>query len=140
VIGFDKDWEMFRRSRGLSSVEYSRGRLVWDASCKPGSAAEKNYVAEMVKHKNDEWEYEAELREIFQLSGLKRSLEEGRTGYFLPIPPSVVLTVILGALCPIDTEIEVRSVLRHGHFPNVRPLKRAKLHESQFAMNIEDAA
>jgi hypothetical protein len=140
VIGFDKDWEMFRRGRGLSSVEYSRERLVWDASCKPGSAAERDYVSRMIKHKNHEWNYEAELREVFQLPGLnQRSLEDGSIGYFLPIPSSVILTVILGALCSTDTEVEVRAALRDGHLPSLRTLKRAKLHESRFAMDIVDA-
>gem|GEM_PF-1233463 len=140
VIGFDQEWEMFCRGRGLGPVEYSRERLVWDPSCKPGSSAERNYVARMIKIKNYEWSYEAELREVFQLSGLnQRSLKDGRIGYFLSIPSSVILTVILGALCPADTEVEVRSVLRDGHLPRLWPLKRAKLHESQFAMNIEDA-
>lgn len=140
VIGLDRNWELFCRGRGLSPVEYSRERLTWDASCKPGSAAEREYVERMIKHKNDEWRYEAELREVFQLTGLRRrSLRDGSIGYFLPIPSSVIVSAILGARCPADTEAEVRSALRECDFPSLVKLKRAQLHETLFAMTIDDA-
>ena len=137
VIGFDTSWEVFRAGKGLRSVHYARERLTWDSSCKPGSAAEKTYVEQMIRHKNDEWAYEDELRQLFVLAGLKgRRLGDGNTGYFLPVPPSVLVSVLLGTRCPSDVEAEVRCVLRDSHFSHIGIPKRARLHETDFAIQF----
>ena len=137
VIGFDMSWELFRAGKGLGSVHYARERLIWDSSCKPGSAAEKTYVEQMIRHKNDEWAYENELRQLFVLAGLKRrELSDGNLGYFLPIPPSVVASVLLGARCPSAVEAEVRRVLCDPRFAHIGTAKRAILHETEFAIQF----
>lgn len=139
VIGFDATWDIFQSGKGLGSVQYARERLTWDSSCKPGSAAEKEYVEQMIRHKNDEWAYEEESRDVFQLAGLRRRrLNDGSTGYFLPVPASVIAGVFLGTRCPPDVEAEVRVALRDPRFSHLSKLKRAKLHETEFAITFDE--
>jgi hypothetical protein len=138
VIGFDTSWEIFRTGNGLCSVQYSRERLTWDSSWKRGSAAEKAYVERMVRHKNYEWAYERELRQLFQLAGLRRrQLDDGNTGYFLTVPASVVVSVILGSRCPSNVQEEVRRVLREARLSHIAAPKRATLHQTDFAIQLQ---
>lgn len=137
VIGFDTAWETFRAGRGLGAVQYSRERLTWDISWKGGSVALKDYVERMIRHKNHEWAYEEELRQVFQLAGLRqRRLDNGSTGYFLPIPPSIVRCVILGLRCPEDVENQVCDILGEKPFSHIGSPKRAHLHETNFAIEF----
>ncbi|HEX7515716.1 MAG TPA: DUF2971 domain-containing protein [Chthoniobacterales bacterium] len=137
VIGFDTAWEVFRSGKGLRSVRYDRKRLTWDSACKPGSAAEKAYVVQMICHKNDEWAYEDELRQMFKLAGLKRRpLEDRGVGYFLSVPAHTVVSVLLGARCSIEDEAELRSVLDNRRFSHVTRPKRARLHDTEFALEF----
>jgi hypothetical protein len=95
------------------------------------------YVEHMIRHKNDEWLYEEELRQLFQLAGLKRrQLKDGRVGYFLAIPADIVASVFLGLRCSADDEAELRSALSNPHFSHVPKPKRAQLHESKFALEF----
>ncbi len=138
VIGFDTSWEVFQTGKGLRSVQYSRERLTWDSSWKRGSAAEKTYVEQMVRHKNDEWAYERELRQLFQLAGLRRRrLDDGSTGYFLSVPAPVIVRVILGSRCPSDVQDEVRRVLQEPRWSHIAPPKRATLHQTDFAIQVK---
>jgi hypothetical protein len=137
AVGLDTEWEIFGRRKGLRAVRYDRERLTWDSACKPGSASEKAYVEQMICHKNDEWAYEDELRQLFQLAGLKRrSLKDGGLGYFLPVPAHIVVSVLLGARCSLKDEDELRSVLGNPRFSHVARPKRARLHDTEFALEF----
>ena len=137
VIGFDRSWDMFGAVKGLREVEYVRQRVLWDTSWAPGGLQETRFLNQLIFTKNDEWKYEHELRQLFTLRGLSnRTLGDGSQGYVLPIPPQIVASVSLGIRCSKALEKAVRSTLNNPHFRHVR-LDRARLHESDFALNFE---
>ena len=112
--------------------------MTWDSACKPGSAVEKAYVEQMICHKNDEWAYEDELRQLFQLAGLKRRpLKDGGVGYFLSVPAEAVVSVLLGARCSVEDEAELGSALSNPRFSHVPKPKRARLHDTEFAVEFQ---
>ncbi len=136
VIGLDSSWELFRGLKGLRHVKYVRDRVVWDPSCAPGGLKERAFMEQLIFWKNDDWKYEDELRQLFTLRGLpRRPLNNGTTGYFLPIPPSVLISVSLGARCPSEMERKVRSALRDPRLSHVK-LDHAVLHQSEFALRF----
>jgi hypothetical protein len=137
VIGLDSSWELLQGVKGLRPVEYVRERVVLDSSCAPGGLKERTSTEQLIFSKNDEWKYEDELRQLFTLRGLpQRPLDNGTTGYFLPIPPAVLTSVSLGMRCPAELERKVRSALRNPGLSHVK-LDRAVLHQSEFVLRFE---
>lgn len=138
VIGLDSTWTLFQSAKGLHPVNYGHRRALWDTSWKSGSTEENVYLEQLVFSKNDEWRYEDELRQLFNLSGLrKHPLSNGVLGHFLPIPPEIILTVSLGQRCPSALENSVRIVLSDPRLSHVK-LDRAVLHESDFDLGFEE--
>ena len=136
VIGFDRSWEVFHEKTGMRPVLYRRERAVWDTSCPPKGQLEQEMVENLVFSKNIEWSYEAEVRQLFQLNGLRRvKSNEGELLYFQAIPPEIVLTVSLGTRCPTALEKDVRLALRDPRLKHVK-LDRAELHESEYALKF----
>lgn len=66
----------------------------------------------MIFHKNKEWSYGSELRQLFLLDGLSRRRGSGSVEYFVSIPPKVVVSVRLGMRCPSKTVAEIREALK----------------------------
>lgn len=87
VVEFDRSWHLFAEGKGLRPVDYVHERPKWDEAVAEGSEAEKIQFDAVIFHKNQEWSYESELRQLFLLHGLKRRLNNAHTGYFLSIPP-----------------------------------------------------
>jgi hypothetical protein len=86
--------------------------------------------------KNEEWSYENEERQIFKLDQLKcQLLSNGTPGYFLPFPPTALVSVSLGTRSPPALAHMVRSLLSDSRFSHVK-LDRAGLHESKFALEF----
>lgn len=137
VIGLDKAWPMFRQNKGLRSVEYVRERVVWNSSWVPGGTEEKECTDQLIFRKNAEWSYEQELRILFLLRGLnRRLLKDGDSGYFVPIPPEIVMSVSFGTRCPPALADNVRSILGDPRLSHVK-LDRAVLHEKDFALRFQ---
>lgn len=136
VIAFDNSWNGFRAAKGLRRVNYVCERVLYDSSWVHGGLEEQSYTDRLFFNKNIEWDYEEELRQVFLLRGLKRRpLADKNTGYFLPIPPEIVLSVSLGTRCSAELEEKVRFALRDPRLTHVK-LDRAKLHESDFALKF----
>ena len=75
-------------------MNYVRERPLWDQAVYPRSTKEIAQYDTVIFNKNEEWRYESELRQLFLLHGLKRKpLANGRTAYFLPIPPEIIVSV-----------------------------------------------
>lgn len=138
VIGFDAGWEIFQQPiKGLREVNYVRERVLWDTSWPPGGSKERACSEQLIFSKNDEWNYECELRQLFTLSGLQqRILENGSIGYFLPVPPNVIVSVSLGMRCSRELEERVRSILRNARLSHVK-LDRARLHDHDFELEFD---
>ena len=137
VIEFDRSWSIFQGIKGLHPVCYTRERVVWDTSWASDSPEERAYIERLVFSKNNEWAYEKEVRQIFALRGLKRTLlADGNIGYFLPIPPEIIASITLGARCSAKLEREVRTALRDPCLSHVK-LRHALLHESDFALKFQ---
>lgn len=139
VIGFDSSHEFFKRAKGLRPVDYVRERVLYDSSWEVRGVAERKYRDQLIFSKNDEWAYEQELRQLFNLTGLKsRTLPDRKTiGYFHPIPPEAVVSVTLGAKCSSELEKDVQMVLNSGSLPHVKKPEHATLHERDFALKFE---
>jgi hypothetical protein len=130
--------EIFQQPiKGLRKVNYVRERVLWNTSWAPGGSKERAYSEQLIFSKNDEWKYECELRQLFTLSGLpQRTLENGSKGYFLPIPPNVIVSVSLGMPCQRELEERVRLILKDARFSHVK-LDRARLHDHDFALEFD---
>lgn len=140
VIGFDVSNDVFQspNGRSLRPVNYVRERIVFDATWKESSAEVREYEQKMVFSKNEDWRYEGELRQLFELPKLKQKLlDDGTLGYFLPIPAAAVLSVTLGTKCSAELEKIVCSALAQGNLSHVK-LNRAVLHESEYALKFID--
>jgi hypothetical protein len=143
VIGFDSSHAVFQKGKGLQPVTYVKERLVYDMNWEVGGEQERKYGEAIVFSKNEEWIYEGEVRQIFQLDNgpIKKPIEDKRTGekktcYFVPIPPETVVSVSLGAKCALELKNQVQLVLRNKHFSHVK-LDRARLHKSKFELTFE---
>lgn len=138
VIEFDGSWPMFAEGKGLRIVHYLRERPQWDESAKPASDAEKVQFEGVIFHKNEEWSYERESRQLFVLRALRRkSLDDGHEGYFLTIPPKLIISVRLGMFCDPKTVAETKEILKG---PPMLPasLKQAKPDNKTFSMVTVD--
>jgi len=142
VIGFDSSNDVFqpKNGRDLRLVDYVRERVVFDTTWEESDLRTLAFEKKMVFSKNEEWRYEAELRQFFQLTSSllrKKPLDDGSLGYFLPIPPVAVVSVTLGAKCSAEFEKKVRSALTQPFLSHVK-LDRAVLHDSEFVLKFID--
>lgn len=134
VIEFDKAWTRFAEGNCLRPVNYTRRRPVWDETVAAGSEAEKAQYDAVVFHKNEEWIYEKELSQLYLLSGLtRRPLEDGTTGYFLPVPSKIIMSVRIGMFCASESILEIKKALKASCLSHVI-LSRAIPHGSEFSM------
>jgi hypothetical protein len=139
VIGFDASNPIFRSAdqRGLQDVKYIRERVIFDATWADSDPRTSGYEQEMVFSKNEDWRYEEELRQLFELHTLEQKpLDNGSPGYFMNIPPLAILSVTLGAKCADELEKRVRSAVAKPSLSHVN-LDRAALHESEFALEFK---
>jgi hypothetical protein len=141
VIGFDKSSAIFRLGNGLRPVIYVQTRVVCDQCWEVGSPELLNYENEIIFHKNADWAYEAESRQLFALSSSSLSKkplkDENRTlGYFIPFPPEAIVSVTLGPRNSPELENEVREILQKPCFAHVK-LDHAVLHKSAFVLEFE---
>lgn len=136
VIGFDSAHEVFQKPSSLKEVKYVKERVVFDSSWLEGDPAMREFATKVVFSKNQDWQYEEEMRQLFLLSSLKRGpIENGRTIFLRPIPAEAVKTVTLGLKCTGELERSIRSVLASPHFSHVK-LDRVVLHSSAFALEF----
>ena len=136
VIGLDPSWPVFERrgKKGLRPVTYCKERVLYDTALAPGSTEEKEQSERLIFSKNDEWSYENEWRQLYTLRSLRHArFADGSLGYFLPIPPEIILSVYLGVRCLGELEKKVRSILTKPEFAHVK-IQRAVLHPSEFAL------
>ena len=121
---------------GLRPVDYVRQRAVYDATWDESDPKVKAFHDLAVFSKNDDWKYERELRQCFDLSLLSpKPLANGKPGYFLSIPPTAIVSVTLGVRCEDDLEKKVRSALSQICLSHVT-FDRASLDESEFALRF----
>jgi hypothetical protein len=139
VIELDSSWQRFSEAKGLRPVRYSEQRPTWDEALTHGNDALDAQFDAVVFQKNDEWRYECELRQLFLLHGLEtKPLEDGKTGYFLPIPASLIVSVRLGMFCSNEFVAEVKDALMAPSLSHVA-LKKAVPDEAEFCMRAIDA-
>ncbi len=148
VIGFDSSHAIFRKGAGLQLVNYVPERVVYDKSWKIiGGEQEGKFAEALIFSKNEEWEYEHEVRQIFQLFPphdeclTKKPFIDKRSGkeidgYFYPIPPEAFVSVSLGTKSLPELEKQVELVLQNKHLSHVK-LDRARLHDSKFELTFE---
>lgn len=135
VIGFDRSWEVFHEKRGFKPVDYVDERPIWDTF---RSRRELDSIDRVIFTKNKEWEYEAELRQLFLLEGLtKRPLKDRTIGYFKPVPPEVIRSVRLGVRCPPERASEISSILRAPQFAHVETSK-SSLHATKYFLEYRE--
>lgn len=135
VIGFNSSNTVFD---GVRAVDYVTERVLFDAAWENNDPRAKTYHHCIVFSKNDDWRYESEFRQIFKLAGLKQKpLEKGTMGFFLQLPPKSISKVIIGARSSPDFLKKVQAELSKPHFSHVK-LSRAMLHESKYALTIDE--
>lgn len=142
VIGFDASNQVFqpKNGRDLRPVDYVRERVVFDTTWKESDPRMFAYEKKMVFSKNEDWRYEGELRQFFQLTSSllrEKPLDDGGLGYFQPIPPDAVVSVTLGAKSSAEFEKKVRLALAQTSLSHVK-IDRAVLHDSEFALKFVD--
>jgi Protein of unknown function (DUF2971) len=138
VVEFDSSWPLFAEGKGLRPVDYVRERPRWDEAAAPGSEAEKAQFDAVIFHKNEEWGYESELRQLFLLPGLKRrALDNGRDGYFLSIPPEIIISVRLGMFCDPRAIEKTKEALKTPSLSHVS-LRQAMPSDKEFSMTTVD--
>ncbi|HMG04852.1 MAG TPA: DUF2971 domain-containing protein [Chthoniobacterales bacterium] len=138
VVEFDSSWPLFAAGKGLRPVDYVRERPRWDEAAAEGSEAEKAQFDAVIFHKNKEWSYESESRQLFLLHGLKRSpLDNGREGYFLSIRAEIIISVRLGMRCDPETVAKTRDALKTPSLSHVA-LKKAMPNDKEFSMTTVD--
>ena len=136
VIEFDVRSPIFTGGKGLRPVKYVHNRPRWDIAAVLGSLSEKAQIDPIILHKNEEWSYEKELRHLYMLEGLKRrSLENGRIGYFRAVPADSIVSVRLGMFCERSIIREVVGLCRR--MAKVT-LKQAVPSDTEFAMRTKD--
>lgn len=134
VVGFDKSLSIFKSGKGLRCVNYVQERVIYDSSWNRGGKDANAFADQLIFSKNCEWSYEEELRQLFKLEGLRnRPLADGVSGYFLPIPHSAIVSVMLGAKSSKQLEEAVKTTLRDRPFAHVI-IKRAALHDTKFSL------
>jgi hypothetical protein len=136
VVGLDLQWKPFNAAnKGMREVEYVRERPKWD-TITPLEGMEANRALEkIIFSKNEDWAYEGELRQLFELKCLLKETGKNENSYYLEMPTHVVKCAILGLRTPAELENEVRSILSEEKLSHVS-LWKAALHESQFALNF----
>ncbi len=135
VVGFDLTHPSLQRENGFKPVEYVRERPVYDTSWKRG-APHDEILRKMALQKNDEWQYEEELRQTFILNGLAtRRLDNDETGYFLPFAAEAVKSVTLGTKASKEFAEKVRRELSKPEFGHVA-FEQARLHKSEYRMEF----
>jgi len=134
VVRFDKSFAVFQSGKGLRRVNYVHERIIYDSSWNRGGKEAGDFADQLIFSKNYEWSYEEELRQLFKLEGLRnRPLADGAAGYFLPIPHSAIVSVMLGAKSSKQLEEAVNMTLRDRQFAHVI-VKRAALHDTKFSL------
>jgi len=138
VIGFDKSAAVFRKAKAMRPVNYVGKRIVFDTSWDSRSPELANYEDQIIFSKSEEWKYEQELRQAFQLRDLQRRPlgEKGTLAHFLPIGREVVVSVTLGPRCSPEQENYVRLILQQPGFSHVK-LDRARVDEDNFSLRFE---
>ena len=137
VIGLDRSADLFQQGDGFKPVVYSNKRVVIDACWMDGSPEQQRYLDEIVRTKSEVWCYESEQRQIVPLSSLKQKpVECGRIGYFLSIPPEVVVSVILGPRSSKAYEEEVTMILHESNLSHVT-IHRAWVEGDGFSIRFE---
>jgi hypothetical protein len=142
VVGFDASSVVFQPEHGrrLRSVDYVRERVLFDATWKETDPGIRTFEQRLVFSKNEDWHYEDELRQLFQLSLLRQKpLDNGSLGFFLPLPPSAIVSVTLGAKCPDEIQKKVQSALSQSCLAHVQR-DHAILHESEFNLVFDKSA
>jgi len=137
VVGLDLQWKPFNAAnKGMRDVKYVRERPEWD-TVTPLEGMEANRALEkIIFSKNEDWAYERELRQLFELKCLLKETGEKGDSYYLEMPAHVVKCVILGLRTPKELENGVRMILCDEKLAHVS-LWKAGLHESQFALNFQ---
>jgi tetratricopeptide (TPR) repeat protein len=124
----------------LRRVRYVSKRVPYHTSwtLRPGREIAE-FEDKMAFSKNNEWRYEMEMRQKFDLKSLiKRPLSDGTLGYFLSIPADAILTVSLGMKCRPKIEGRIRTLLKRRQSRHVK-LERATLHKSKFELVFNPA-
>jgi len=132
-VEFDRSWPLFTEGKGLRFVEYVHERPRWDEAVAEGSKAEKAQYDAVIFHKNQEWSYESELRQLFLLHGLNHRYNNARIEYFLSIPPEIIVSVRLGMFCDPKTVGGIRKALKGPSLAHVS-LKQAVPNRQEFSM------
>lgn len=133
VVEFDRAWPLFSEAKGLRYVSYVTQRPRWDEAVAEGSAAEKAQYDAVIFHKNQEWSYESELRQLFLLDGLSRRRDNESVKYFINIPPEIILSVRLGMRCRSETVAEISEALKTPALAHV-VLKKSIPNPQEFSM------
>jgi hypothetical protein len=137
VVEFDRSWPLFSEAKGLRYVSYVTQRPRWDEAVAEGSAEEKAQYDAVIFHKNQEWSYESELRQLFLLDGLSRRRDNERVEYFVPIPPQIIVSVRLGMRCNSKTVVEITEALKAPTLAHV-VLKKSMPNPQEFSMTTTD--
>ena len=136
VVGLDRSAAVFQDGKGLRPVEYVRKRVVFDANWKTGSPQMAVFEHELIFSKNADWSYEYEERQWFSLASLpKKPLKNGSAAYFLPIPPTAVVSVTLSPRASPQLESKVRAILSDRRFDHVK-LDCAVLDKTEFSLSF----
>ncbi len=141
VIGFDASSAVFRQAKAMRPVSYVKERVVFDACWELRSPETADYENRILFSKSDEWSYEQEVRQAFQLRDLRRRPlgGTGAFGFFLPIPPETIISVTLGPRCSGEQENYVREVLKYNPLLADRRvmLDRARLDDTALSLRFE---
>lgn len=131
VVEFDLGHSFFQDGNNMAPVEYSSERAF--AEMREDELLIDDVLA-LFRRKSLDWEHERECRQLFQLSECETERTGEAVSYYVPIPPSCISAVILGARCDSANEAAIRGALADGL--REVPIRRAALHPSAFRLCI----
>lgn len=141
VIGFNRSSAIFQQAKAMRPVNYVKERVIFDACWELGSPELADYENRIIFSKGEEWSYEQELRQAFQLRDLLRRPigGAGAFGYFLPVPPDAITSVTLGPRSSSEHESYIREILQHSPLLAGRrvALDRTCLEQATFSLRFE---
>ena len=132
VIEFNVTDRIFVETPRLSPVIYSQKRpvLPLDGNS-PTSLSDAGWIALLTK--STEWQYEAEWRTTTPLALTIQSVQDGRTEFFAPLPPSAIKSVILGARSSQALQCKVLGLAGTEAFRHIS-IAQARLHDTEYRL------
>jgi hypothetical protein len=139
VIEFDERHPWFRQGHeGFAHV--GRLRKVRYSKRRPYASMDELDEIDILLTKSVQWKYERERRLVVALQKCTQRLPGSPFDICLfALPPICVAGITLGCGASSATEDRIRQILSDERYAHVKKLRRAKVDDSTFMLNVVDA-